>query len=358
MSTVKFTRFTSMAGCIKMIQRIGKRVTVLIEGEPGTGKSSILKALEKQMGDAYEYVYLDCPTILEGALAMDIPVHDEKALITYISARLKLGSGKAIVLMLDEYLKTDRLLKKMFTRLTLERIIGDVALPPGSIVFATSNHASDGVNDTIEAHSANRLMRLKMRKCTAKEWNLWAGENGISVITRSCVAMNTRMMASYLDEGQDDNPYIFNPRRAGQTQFVSPRSLALADEVIRDRAFLGDDLVTDGLHGLLGDAAGQMMSTFIQMEKDIIPVEKILKDPTVAVPDNAGALLMTLFNAVDMLETQDELSGFMQWANRIQSIEIQGVFFTMLVQSPRTARMAMRNAQIAKWSEDNYEVLM
>ena len=356
--SIKFTRFVKIHDITRLISTLAHKVTILVEGEMGSGKSSILKSLQKIHGDKYEYVYLDCPTIMEGALAMDIPVHDEKALLTYISARLKLASGKPVMIMLDEFLKTDRLLKKMFTRLVLEKIIGDVALPEGSIVFATSNNASDGVGDTIEAHVGNRVMRIKMAKPTPKEWNLWAGENGISVITRTCVALNSRMLASYLDEGQEDNPYIFNPRRAGQTQFVSPRSLALADEIIRQKNVLGDELTTAALCGTLGDAAGEMMSSFVQMEKDIIPVDKILKDPTIAVPDNAGALLMTLFNAVDTLDTQDELSTFMDWANRIQSTEIQGVFFTMLVQSPRTARMALRNTQISKWSEDNYEILV
>jgi hypothetical protein len=66
---------------------------------------------------------------------------------------------------------------------------------------------------------------------------------------------------------------------------------------------------------------------------------------------------MTLFNAVDEIDTQDELSAVMQWVNNIQSSEIQGVFFTMALQSKRMARMAMRNADLSKWSEENFEIL-
>ena len=359
MSVLKFTSAVKMADCAKMIAMLGHKISFCIEGQPGIGKSALLKLLEQQLGDKYNYVYLDGPTLGEGSLMMDVPDRDEKALVTYLSNRLRLNEGKPVIIMIDEFLKVPRLIKVLFTRLLLERVIGDTALMEGSIVFVTSNNSSDGVNDTIEAHVGNRVTRVRMANHTAVQWNLHATEIGVSSLTRSWVAMNKRCMASYLDAGQEDNPFIFNPFRAGtgSVTFVSPRSLVKADEIIKVHSVLGEQVTRSALYGTVGEAAGESMMTFVQMEKDIIPVSRIIADPKTAVPDNAGAVLMTLFNAVDEIQTQDELSAVMEWAKGIQSSELQAVFFTMALQSKRLSRMALRNADLSAWSHENFEIL-
>jgi hypothetical protein len=357
MATINHVEFVSLPDCVNAIKTLGDKLCFMIEGEPGIGKSSILKILQAEM-PTHTHCYFDCGTLGEGSLSMDIPDRDTKMMETYLSRRFRLDEGKPLVIMLDEFLKTPRLLKVMFTRLILERCIGDTPLPEGSIVFGTSNNSSDGVNDTIEAHVGNRITRLRMQKPNHVQFNVWAGANGISTLTRAWVSLNTKCLNSYLEPGQDDNPFIFNPKRASQVSFVSPRSLEKADAILKSKSVLGDTLTKAALAGTVGQAAAVSMVAFVQMEKDLVPVSVILQDPVnTHVPESVGALLMTLFNAVDELQTQDELAAFMQWVNRITSHEIQGVFFTMMVQSPRTVRMALRNHELSLWAQENFELL-
>jgi hypothetical protein len=63
---------------------------------------------------------------------------------------------------------------------------------------------------------------------------------------------------------------------------------------------------------------------------------------------------MIMFEAIDVLETQDELSKFMLFINRIKSSELQSIFFTMLMRTPRTTRIARNNLQVTKWAADNH----
>jgi len=83
-----------------------------------------------------------------------------------------------------------------------------------------------------------------------------------------------------------------------------------------------------------------------------------LKDPEVAViPSSAGAVLMTLFNGVDVIETQDELGSFMKFVNRIDNIEFKDVFMSSLCETSRTTKLAFNNQQIMKWYQDNYKII-
>ena len=143
-----------------LIPTIGKELTPVIQSEPGCGKTSLLKMLEEDMGDEYDYIYVDCPVKDMSDIAMTIPNHDSKTLDTYVGSLFKMDSPKPKVILLDEFMKSPKLLQVIFTRLMLERTVGDNPLPRGSIVFATSNNASDGVGDSMLAHAGNRVCIL------------------------------------------------------------------------------------------------------------------------------------------------------------------------------------------------------
>jgi hypothetical protein len=162
------------------------------------------------------------------------------------------------------------------------------------------------VGDSMLAHAGNRVCIVPMAKPTVDEWLAWATEAGVSRVIRTFVKMFPRSMASYMDGEQDDNPYIFHPKKSALS-FCSPRSLYKADA-------------------------------------------------NVAVPDDIAAQLMIMFQAVDVLETQDELSSFMEFVDRIKSSEIQAVFFTMMMRNTRTIRLARNNKSISTWASNNHEL--
>lgn len=357
MSKVNFTAQVTIHEAMKTIKEVGHELTPIIVSEPGCGKSSILKMLEQDMGDAYDYIYVDCPVKDMSDIAMTIPNHNTHALEYYVSKLFKLDSPKPKVIMLDEMMKAPKLLQIIFTRLTLERTIGDVPLPEGSIVFATSNNSSDGVGDSMMAHAGNRVCMLKMSKPDANAWLQWASANGVNKLIRAWVAMYPRALHSYLDGGQEDNPYIFNPKKAGQLSFVSPRSLAKTSIIVDKRDSLGENATLCALAGTAGESFARDVSAFLSLEKQLPDLQDVSKNPkTVKVPDEVAATLMLMFQAIDALKTQEELSSFMEFVNRVASAEIQAVFFTMLMRSARTTKLARNNAQIAEWAKNNHEL--
>jgi hypothetical protein len=358
-STIEHNNPISINEARIAIPILGPTLTPIIKGEPGCGKSTLLKMLKQDMGDGYDYVYVDCPLKDMGDTAMSVPDNDRTKLLQVISDLFKLDSPKPKVIMLDEFMKTPKLLQTMWTRLMLERFVGDKELPEGSIVFATSNNSSDGVGDTMLAHAGNRVCIYNLRKPTANEWLSWAGENGISAEVRACIAMFPNMLASYLDGGQEENPYIFNPSRK-MLSFVTPRSLAKADAaIIRNRAKLGANLTQASLAGTIGAAAAEKMAAFLSLANELVSIKDVIGDPdSVRMPEKPAALFMMMFNAVDTIETQDQLAAFMKFVNRIPSSEVQSVFFTMVMQNKRTAKIAILNEQIKTWVRGNYELMV
>ena len=63
-----------------LIPTIGQELTPIIQSEAGCGKTSLLKTIEKKLGDKYDYIYVDCPVKDMSDIAMTIPNHETKTL--------------------------------------------------------------------------------------------------------------------------------------------------------------------------------------------------------------------------------------------------------------------------------------
>ena len=356
--TINFNNPVELNDVPNLIATIGHHRTVLLRGEPGIGKSTVLKNLEAVLGKDYDYIYADCPVMDVSDVVMRIPDHETRSLQSYVSELFRLSNPKPKVIMLDEVSKANKLLQVIFTRLMLERTVGDVKLPTGSIVFATGNNSSDGVGDTLSAHVLNRLCVINVRKPDAKRWNLWATDHGVSRIIRSWVAMNPSCLASYLDGGQEQNSFIFDPSKP-ITSFVTPRSLVGADEVVKNVDKLGQYVAKAALAGLCGGAFAESIDAFMKMEKEMIKISDIIADPeNVPMPMSPAVLFHAMFNAVDTIETQDELSAFMKFVKRVRSEEVQNCFYSMAYESKRTVKLARNNNELREWGMKNVELLV
>jgi hypothetical protein len=346
------------------IKVLGKWRTFVIKSEPGVGKTSMLDAVVDSLNadapDEYEGIYVDCPAKDIPDIGMYVP-DVENGILKYLSSELfRLGNGKKKVIMLDEFMKSNKLLQVIWTRLMLERYVGDVKLPDGSIVFATSNNESDGVGDTMLAHAGNRVTIIELAKPTASEWVAnFAAKRGISKVIQTWALMEPRAFRSYRDGGQDDNPYIFNPAKKGVMSFVSPRSLAGCDPIVKNRHILGDNVTRTALAGTIGRSAADSMAAFLSLESEVIYTKDIIADPENApVPSKVAALCMTIVNALDDIKVQDDLSKFMTWLARAKSEEMESVFFSLVLQDERTTRIAQRNAKVAQWGARNFDLMV
>lgn len=362
MAKINFTMRGTITEVERAIRTIGVELTPIVISEPGCGKSSLLGMLEETLGDGHDYIYVDCPVKDMMDVAASIPNHTTKSLEYYVSSLFKLtgpdakANARPKVIMLDEFMKAPKLLQIIFTRLMLERMVGDVPLPKGSIVFGTSNNTTDGVGDAMMGHVGNRICKINMEKPKAEAWCAWASKHKVARSIRAWVAMTPKVMASYLDGDQGDNPYIFDPKKVG-VQYASPRSLAKANVIVRNKDVLGEGLMMTLLAGTIGESAARAMSAFISLEDQLMPFADVIKNPTTCkVPEDISVLLMMMMEAIDTLDNHDDLEAYMEFVNRVKNGEIvQSIFFTMMMRNK--SKLASRNKKINEWSTKNHTLL-
>ncbi len=134
-------------------------VPVLLWGSPGTGKTSVVRALGESFGWPVEVVvgsireptdFAGLPVVVDGGVRLAAPAW----------ARRLADSGHGL-LFLDELTTAPPAVQAAMLRIVLERVVGDLALPPGVRVVAAANppeQAADGWD--LAPPLANRLVHL------------------------------------------------------------------------------------------------------------------------------------------------------------------------------------------------------
>ena len=130
------------------------------------------------------------------------------------------------------------------------------------------------MGDVLKAHTQS-YCSLHVRKPDHKEWLAWAVNNDIEPVVMAWVHQYPHALASYTDEGQENNPYIFNPKTV-QTAFVSPRSLERASHILKVRDSLRDEdgkidqeAVIAALTGAIGEAGARDMQAYVEYQDQL-----------------------------------------------------------------------------------------
>ena len=305
----------------------------------------------------YDYAYIDVPNMDLGDIAMPVIDHDTKTTKYYPNARFKIHEGKPLVIMLDELTKGADPVKNMLHPM-LEKAnprLGDIPIPKETIVFLTGNLSTDGVGDSLKAHSRNRLVPVRIRKPDADEWIEWAMGKNIEPEVIAWVNRFPHVLASYTDGGSGDNPYIYSPK-SNQKAFVSPRSLETASNIVKTRRDNDPDTVIAALTGCIGEAGARDMQAYIEFSDQLPTWEATIANPkTTSIPTSAGACAIVVFGAIARM-TKETITPFMQYLERFDA-EWQAVFAINIAKTPSKQAIAFSCKEFSAWVAKNQDLL-
>jgi energy-coupling factor transporter ATP-binding protein EcfA2 len=337
-----------------LINTIGHNNTVLVQGNMGTGKSSILKILA-DLRPTHKPVYLDCTTLVDSAdMFMVKYSEDGKTFKTVPLEDLGLHlPDQPVILMLDEIGKCNRSVVLACNRIMLERKHSGYELHPDSIVFATTNKGTEGLGDLLLAHTRNRITVVTMRNPDNMEYIEWGIDNGIDPILLGFCKEHPELFHSFEQyENPDENPYIPHPRSA-RAAFWTPRSGEKASDILKLRHLLDDKQLTAALMGTIGAPAAFALATFVQMADKLPTREQIEADPMNApVPDSAAAVCMVVYRALATIERK-WVESWLTYMDRL-SKEAQGLFVNG-VRTPQYSRRdyVVQNKKYQDWCMAN-----
>lgn len=333
----------------------GRDKTYVVEGPMGSGKSNIHKVIQKMVGDMYNYVTVDCTQWDVG----DVQIPDidrEMQVIRFLPNVLLVGDRrKPMFINLDEIGKASRPVQNALLPVMLEKRVGAVPLPIGSIVCGTTNLGQEGVGDLFQAHARNRVSFLEMRYPTNTEWIEWGLDNGVTAIMLRFAEENPQLFHSFKQHPKPDtNPDIFHPAEQRRS-FVTPRSLFLADVELRDdrrEAINDDDATLAGIAGNIGEHAARNLMAFVHLYDKLARWTSIVTSPmTAKLPeDNPAALYMQMYKCIHAVE-ESTLDAVLTYVMRMPK-ELQGVFCSTVMRTNK-GKWVAQNRKFTTWAVEN-----
>lgn len=347
----------SLNECVDAVEAVGKKVTVLIQGHMGCGKSSLLKILSERNPD-HVSCYFDCTLKMDqGDMMMPkiLGVEDGQFVRFVPTEEMGIHHSKPIILMIDELGKANQAVKNALMRVMLERKLGSYSLHPDSIVFATTNLGSEGVGDLLMPHHRNRITTVRLKKPTATEWiEDFAYNAGIHPTIIGWVKdMGEVLFQSFEDVENPDaqvggNPYIFHPK-AQRAAFVTPRSLELASHWIWQRDVLSANTLKQALMGTIGVRGGADLEAYVSLFDQLPRQQEILETPDQAkIPTSASGAVMVVDRALATM-SQEFVSSWMTYLSRLDT-EAQALFVAQAVSNKYAKRhMVVTNPKFTQW---------
>lgn len=338
----------------------GDAKSYVIEGPMGSGKSSLINMARKTHGDKYHYCVVDCTQWDVGDVQLP-DVDKERLVVRFLPNVLLVGDGdKPVFVLLDELGKASRPVQNALLPVILERRVGAVAMPAGSIVCAATNLGAEGVGDLFQPHARNRVSFVEMRTPTAEEWIQWGIENDVHPAMLAWANENPQLFHSFKDHDRpEDNPYIFHPKVQARS-FCTPRSMYLASIELQEdrRAKINNPNATfAGIAGNIGIRAAADLMAFVQLADKMPAWDTIINAPESAmVPDQSpAAMCLTVFSCVAKVE-KGQFSNVLKYIERLPT-EIQCMFATQLMRTKSKSPWAAMNADFTKWIMKNSWVL-
>lgn len=345
----------SMQETIKLISAVGERMTVLVQGEMGCGKSSILKELALLYPDHIP-CYVDLTTKDVGDfLIPQIRTLNGTPVCSFIpNEEFGFHLGKPLLLMLDEIGKASKAVLNATLCCMQERKLGVHKLPEGSIIFATTNLSIEGLGDNIPPHARNRLCVVKMRKHTGEEWRWNFAQNaGIDPVVIATVLEYPAMTASFEDyERPDMNEYINDPR-VPRAAFVTFRSLEKASDVLKACREFPEDVLTHALFGIIGERATMDMMNILKLSNTLPAWSEIVNNPmTTMIPSNGASTCLIVSKALSNVEN-NTFDAWMTYMARLPR-EAQALFSmgVMSTKSPKRS-IAITNTHFTSYCVNN-----
>ena len=297
-----------------LISMIDSKIPVFVWGNPGVGKSSIIKQIanDKNMEFIDLRLSLLDPTDLRG-----IPFFDSanKSAIWAKPEFLPNSNSQAFgILFLDEINSAPPTVQAAAYQLILDRKIGEYTLPMNYAIVAAGNYESDrGVTYRMPTPLANRFVHLDF-ELDFEEWKSWAYESKI----------DTRII-SFLSY-KPQNLFTFDAK-AKEKSFATPRSWSFVNDILNSN--LQIEFLKDVISGAVGKDSSDEFMNFCKVIDKLPNIQEILEAINTEVPTNNSVLYALCTGIVYALKENSSIEKVTNILN--YSLNIPNEFSVMLI---------------------------
>jgi len=257
--------------------------SVMLWGPPGVGKSQAVRQVAREIEvETMKKVFVtDVRLLLFNPIDIrGIPVaNEDRTLAVWLKPKIfQMDPSEDVVniLFLDEISAAPQSVQAAAYQITLDRVVGEHALPDNCIVIAAGNRVTDkAVAFKMPKPLANRLMHLEIEGSFGS-WKAWAVQAGIH-----------EKVIGYLSF-RNDHLFGFDPKN-DDLAFPTPRSWEMVSQILK--LVDGDVEATyPMISGLIGAGTAMEFKIWCAVYAELPSMEDIFNGKAVSVPRKVNAM--------------------------------------------------------------------
>lgn len=248
----------------------------LLLSEPGVGKSSIIK----QIAEEKHFEFIDIRLATHDVCDLcGIPrfIDNRAQFIPFDLFPLEdtpLPEGKlGFIILVDEITSCSRAMQVAAYRLLLDREVGNHKLHPNCFLVAAEDRAV--VNDLSTALKS-RMITIRIEP-DSNIWVNYASKYNIDERIISFILANPDMLSNFDPESKED-------------AYACPRSWEALSKILRTYPDINKEEDLPLFSGVIGQTAANLFLDYCELYKNMLTLEEILKDPTLASPPSEKSM--------------------------------------------------------------------
>jgi len=318
----------AIEACIRVNQ------PVFIWGEPGVGKSSVVKQLGKKLNRNVIDLRL---SLLDSVDLRGFPMLQNNRMHFAIPSFLPTDDDADDIIFLDEMNKGTSAVLAAAYQLVLDRALGEYKLPPGCSIVAAGNREHDGADVTaMPAPLANRFTHIDY-DVNFDDWRKYANSNQFNPEVVNFINFRPGLL------------HDFDPEKRA---FPTPRSWEFVHTVLNSKA---DPVIERHLiAGAVGDGAAAEFASFLKIYRNLPDPDAVLMSPkTATVPDDL-ATLYALCGALAARANEANFGRLIEYCERLKD-----EFQVMCVRDAVTRQRKLSNTkEFSSWAIKHSSVLI
>jgi len=331
-----------------IIQAMKAKLPVMIEGDPGIGKSAIVYAIADQFKlELIDIRLSQCdPVDLNGFPSIQKEA-DGSDLATYVPMDIfpldytPLPAGKdGFLIFLDEFNSASLAVQAASYKLVLDKTVGQHKLHDKALIVCAGNlSTNNAIVNRLSTAMQSRLIHLEL--ATDPElWIDWAGKNNI----------DHRIMA-YV-HGKPDNLHKFDPKHNDKT-FACPRTWEFVSKLISNVATLDLFAMMPLIAGTISSGVANEFIAYTEIYSKMPNINDILQDPVKAKLNQDPAFKYGVSHMIAAYAKKKNLDILMKYVDRLplefQTITLQGILRrdeSMLQENAITQWITVNSAEL------------
>jgi hypothetical protein len=313
-------KITAIQATEFIIHCLKTKLTCMLSGSPGIGKSDIVKAIAVKFNLQLIEIRLSTynPINLSG-----FPMVNKKGIASFIPMDVfplentPLPKGKAgWLIFLDEFNSASLSVQAAAYRFVLDHQVEQHNLHSKAVTVCAGNLATDGaIINRLSTAMESRMVHLELDVNTT-EWLSWGIRHNID-----------HRVLSYI-EHVPENLHKFNPKHDDKT-FACPRTWHFVSRLIKDTLTKDLGNIQALLAGTVGIAAAVEFIAYTEIYTNLPTYNEILQDPMNARLDIDPSMLFAVSHMITAYLTKKDLHKGMLYIDRLpaefQTITLQNL---------------------------------